>query len=575
MKFGIQVNGGVLDLFPGTVVSYELRNQIFSGTSSDVLPGSYQTPLTVPLTSNNKMRLNNPQLRNNADSMMTDEPATVDALGSIGRNGLLSVTSANEREARVQTVFNPFKKLKNIKLTELDLGGERIIGADSDAARAHAKDTAFNNLNYDYIFFPIQNAAFLNDIPATGGNARFWQNYWDGAAQEFPENPDAPIAMPFVKVEYLLERIFADTGFQFVNGWQTDFELRRMVIYNNYSICNADGTWKPYINLINHVPDIPVTEFLKAFMSNFALGLFVDYDAFKIELLPIRDLIKRSAKHDWSDKLIRYSNIERNKFNAPDAYRYADISDEFLNTVAHEQRPTDFTTVDNYGDLPQPPPATPENYYIKSLNQYVEWRQPNALFLFGGGENLFYDLGIAPEYNTETEFQVKCVPIANIFLAYNPYRLHFFKFNNLNLDAMREFPIIGVSGKVPDVQGNESASMPFRYTIYRGLALDQNSNQYPYASCFPYVNQTLIENYSLTWTGERGIYEQWYRRWHEMLRYGKPVSCELKLTQSDLNRFSLKDKVRIDNIDYFIKSMKVSFDSSGLLPVKCELISVI
>lgn len=576
MNYGIKIKNQFLDFFPGAVISFQNNNRIFAGTSADILPGSFQVPQAVRLSDKNKKLLNNPHLVNNADSLMRDEPAEIYLGGNIVWKGLLSVKGANEFTARIQTVINPLKKLKTIKLRELDLGGVRNIGADSAAARAHAKDTIINPNNYDYHFFPVQNGDFIVEKAATGGNARFWQNYWDTNTQEFVENSDAPVAMPFVRVDYLLERIFENTGFAFVNRWQTDFELKRLVIYNNYSIYKDDGTWGTEINLINHVPDILASEFLKVFMSNFALGLFVDFNNFKIELIPLRDLISSPAKHDWTDKLIRGLETSQNKFNAPDAYRYEEQSnDRFYTDVLSDVRPNDATSVVGYDNLP-PPSQSPGNYYIENLNMYIFWENFGQAGIGGGATNLHLDTGVAPAYNTDTEFLVKGAPLMQVNMGYAPFSLKYTGVLGLNLDVMRHFPIILTQGTIPFIEGNEKADMPLRYTIYRGLALAQDSLQYPYASAFPYESRDIkIGNYSLYWNGEDGIYEKWYRRWHEMLLYGKPVKATFKLTVSDYLKFSQKDKIRIKGMEYFVISDKPSFNSKGLRQVECELISVI
>lgn len=131
-------------------------------------------------------------------------------------------------------------------------------------------------------------------------------------------------------------------------------------------------------------------------------------------------------------------------------------------------------------------------------------------------------------------------------------------------------------GSTPPSINSTIPPPPFQFTIYRGTTIDNNGHQIPFASAAPYDNYGFtIGKVSLFMNGEFGVYQNYLRRWHEMQRFGKQISVSLNITLAQLLSFSFKDKIRIDNMDYFVQSMKVRFSKQGLLPVSAELISII
>lgn len=590
MNFGIKIKGEFLELKPNQVISFNTRNLIFSGSSSDILPGSFQIPTTVNLTDVNKRLLRHPHLVTNAGDFLENEPVEVIAGSSLTFEGELSVKTANEFEAQIYTVINPLSKLKKVNIRDLDLGGERTIGNSSSESRLHAKDTAENPLNHDYIFFPVYNKDF-QESPKEIGSAFLFQNYWDAENQEFFEGKESPAAMPFVRVDYLLSKIFEGIDYKFENKWQITDELKKLVTYSNYSIYhdsdhNPDAepkedpipdTWETTINLSNHIPKVSNNEYVKSWMRVFALGLFPNYQDKLLELIPIRDLLKKPAKHDWTGKLLRGYSVDATKDNAPDAYSF-EIEDEIQEGLQETYNlPEEFIVVPDLKDVPASPPGNIPYYYIENRDIYVVSgsfpARPSRKAL------KYSDLGTSPKYDTDNEALIKPAPLHDFFFGERTsdgfdIRVSYDGFDHFVPGEVRAFPAIYQPGTISQI--NQTNDLPFRFTIYRGMYPNKFGQLYPYANGMPFdPTGNPIGEYALHWTSPTGLYEKWYRQWHEMIRYGKRVKATFKLSLSDYLKFNYKDKIRVGSMDYFVKSMKVSFTSKGLLPVECELVSVI
>jgi hypothetical protein len=77
-------------------------------------------------------------------------------------------------------------------------------------------------------------------------------------------------------------------------------------------------------------------------------------------------------------------------------------------------------------------------------------------------------------------------------------------------------------------------------------------------SIYPEGTATDPCQYSLRWTGERGLFATRFALWHEMAANGKPVAMQLTLPVTLLTAFSFEDKVRISQMDYFVKSLRIT-----------------
>jgi hypothetical protein len=123
---------------------------------------------------------------------------------------------------------------------------------------------------------------------------------------------------------------------------------------------------------------------------------------------------------------------------------------------------------------------------------------------------------------------------------------------------------------------NQANDIPDRITIYRGMYPDFDGDDYPLASGLPWdASSNLIGAISLRWDGQYGMYETWWKGWHQMLRNGKNVTGLFRLTIADIVGFNFEDKVRIQNQDFFVKKMRISLTPRGLAPVEIELVSTI
>jgi len=541
---GIRYKGELLDLKPNASLSFELNNLVFSATGGGKLPGSFSFPFDIPATAHNRALLSHPDRPDKAAPFDQSGSVEVSYHNTILFVGLLKITEASVENIKVYIISNPLYDVKDTPLNELGLGGNREF-ASGAAVLTHAKNTALNPLDYDYIFFPVYNWDFITGT-VTDAKAR-WQNYYDATPAAFVVDHEYPNLMPFARLDYVLSRIFLSDQYLFDNQFQTDDELKQIVLYNNRSLWTSEGL-DTKINLTNHVSKTKSTDLVKAVMGAFCLGLFYNPWNRVMKLIPMRSLLGQPARHDWTKKLLYTPRVTTNG-SQPEVICWEDPSDDSAHINFTKRGKPDVVDGEILSTALD---AAPEGmYYVTDWHGYYLKLEFYAVMEYS-------TLGCAPLDTGNPKFECKFAP------------LHDFRINDIG-------PEIRIPGTVSYMQDGDpveqSNDVPDRLAMYRGFQTLFGLSR-PFGSGLPYdQDANLIGNYSLRMDGEYGVYESWWRGWHQAIRTGKLVSATLALSIAEFMNFNFEDKVRIGNQDYFLKKMRVTLTPRGLAPVEVELVS--
>lgn len=542
---GLRYRGELLDLNPNASLSFELNSMIFSTTGAEKLPGSYSFPFEVPATARNRSLFQHPDRPDNSQPFNQNGPVEVSWNNTILFIGTLKVTEASVERIKVYIISNPLYDIKDSPLNQIGLGGVREF-ANAAAVLSHAKDTAQNPLDYDYIFFPVYNWNFIEG-DVVDAKAR-WQNYYDNTPDAFVVDHDYPALMPFARLDYVLSRIFLSPEYHFDNQFQVEDELKQIVLYNNRSLWTSGGL-ETKINLTNHVSATKATDLVKAIMGAFCLGLFYNPWNRVMKLIPMRNLVGLAAAHDWTGKLLHFPRVTSNA--------------EQPEVICWEEPDSDITYT-NYTKLGKPAVVddtiySPDLATVPEGTYYVvDW---HAYILVTIYTSLIYStLGYAPKDTGSPAFKAKFPPILDK------------RIDDIGAE-------IGTPGTVSYLRGGDPIEqvndVPDRLAMYRGFQMQYTLFR-PLGSSLPYDQDgNLIGSYSLRMDGPYGIYESWWREWHQVLKTGKNVSARLALSVAEIMNFNFEQKVRIQNQEYFVKKMKVTLTPRGIAPVDVELVSVI
>lgn len=553
----LTVNGRPLDLLPDTSITIERHSPAYLGQDVDVFRGDFSYPFAIPLTANNMDVLEHPQRLDRSKAIGRRMPAELKVAGGSIR-GYLYIEEPTATIVNVFLVGNPLLDLKELRLNELSLG-TYDMGVDNAARLAHAEDTISLYDNYDHVFFPVLN----KEAYATPTAAEF-QNHWDITLQEFTNDG---YFTPFIKVKPVLDAVLNATGLVGVDAFILDkSEMERLVIINNRNLKTEGGDIYQNIVYTNLVSDMKASDFLRHLSRLFCLAPFPNYSDNTLTLRPLKGLITAATMYDWTQYAAdNYSYTQgqiavlRHEY-AAGAYTGIPITPGITGVWQPGLAQGDYAVEEaNSGTLSGEDFGNYYTYSTGALVAYGQWDLGSGLtsdVLFTG-----YHFGaIDYEEGKETN-SVELFPICSRQLVYD---------SNTWL-----FPMWSVG------MAEVSDNVAMRLALFRGLQDTYDGNSYPLGNYNNYGYDTgdfyyklPAYNYSLAWEGPYGLYEQWWKEWDEMLRNGKLVKRLFKLSPAQLFTFDFKNKVFVQNKDYFIRSMRFTINQNGVSPAEVEMISV-
>lgn len=562
--------------------SFEIANQVFSTSDASVLPGSFSFPTEVTLTPTNRRELGNPDLVTNPGTFQEYEGVWVHCYGQPLFFGTLQIRSASRTRASVTIIANPMRRLKDILLSQLDLGGEQGLGefADWPTLMLH---TAYYPEEWNFVFVPMYQSE-RNDYPFDFDDPdnllRPWYNRFE-VSPSLAFNAGSGALVPFPKLYYLLQQIFAadSDGFAFVNAWQTTTELQRLYLFNNWDMRTLNSAGEPdlpeSINLANHVPrKVKAVELLKKVMAQWCLGLFTNVFNRSIRLVPLQDVLKRPPKHNWTAYVISENTIDAQD-DAPGQFNYEQPSPERPSSVpAPEDLPV-FNTLPDFQAAVAVGLAD-GYYYIETEHMIVQQEDawpfdPKAAWQVHRGVVLDADRARLDTGMTSLLHR------------------NFSELYNAPVVVSRYYETQSSSGAT--VWERRETDPPVALLAYRGMNDVGLAGYFPVASnhvwnpnetgdvlldLTEFVTPFAQAERSLNWFGEYGLYETAHKTWANLLLSGKPVSLSLALPVAALTEFSMEDKVRILNMDYFVRKLRVGKPlGRGLVQVEATLLSVV
>lgn len=589
MSWTIQLpTGEYLDSVPS--LSFELNNQVFSSSDTSALPGTFSFPFEIPLSRTNLRLLNHPNLVNNSRNFRVIPDCWIYASGVPMFKATLTVRKAGPTKAQITLVSNPLGALKDAKLPEIPLGGDRSLIPLN--LNTYFDQIADEPEQYDYALFPVvKTLDDLNTVISYTTPANF-HNYYARASAAF-DTVNTYAITPFVKLEYLLQQMFElAPGVRFENAWQINTELKRLYIFNNrdarVSVNNAAPSAPTSLNLRDFVPDEKCNEYLRDVCAVFNLGVFTNIFKGKVRLVPLETVLTKAPKWDWTTYVAGDVLIE-NDFTAPGSYNWPQIQEAPPEWPPIEDAEV-FPTLREYYENTNLVTDLNKFYYIEDLQKYVK-----------------YVYGLVTYYRIHQEyFHNKRQLLDSEQPAYQ------IRMENLHPYGVSGYPLFvpnytpGASYYNPDgvsrweqVTENNTNVYKFQAREYRSALMFYRGIQQivdglgaePFAanhvwkpSSWPAERSKIVTNgvvegdaeYSLNWFGQYGLFERWHKRWHNMLANAKTITVPLILPLSVFTSFEFEDQVTIQSMNYIVRRMRLNklIGSSKVL-VEATLISVI
>lgn len=298
-----RINGEELEMDPGVNVQVEYYNGLFE---YDRIPAMFTMPLTLQWSKKNMRLLLFPG--NLSVKRYRREPFACEMyLDNLWRVGKLFILGTTPKGISVNFQSDAGALgdgFKNDSLRVLDLGTEPFVDAVRDVYPVS-----------NYALFPVKNPGLYDE-----NNEEYsgYVNYYNNSFQVNDSVFSKHTRTPFPFLVYILRKLFANYGYKLTGSWLEEEEIRRLVIFNTKTLDFADS----YVNVFRtefaynqHVPDMKVSEFVKAIRATFGLGFVFNSLAKTIEVVKLRDIVRDLSYVDWRARHVQVTKWKPNESN--------------------------------------------------------------------------------------------------------------------------------------------------------------------------------------------------------------------------------------------------------------------
>jgi len=538
-------------------VSFELLSPVFN----DV--GSFSYPFTLPATAKNKQVLGFPAKVNYANFTTQKVAVELFLSGLFWKRGNLVITEANKDSIRANFTVSEgyfYSTIKDLKLADLDLGGERWH-FDYETAPFSPFNAIFDKSypEVDFILFPVFWPEFYGDTAkGTLLNDTFF-GYVNWFNHEFPfygEEANTLVLFPFLN--YVMKQAFARLNINPTkNIFTQDQYLRQLVLFNHIS-CNVwtveeEGV-TPVTNtehrfsLNNYVPDLTVSELFDFLNKIFKSIVFYNDFSGDISIILLRDILQ-SNDIIGLDAPFKMNYLKLNEYDGFTMSYVIDSSDKSAEQYFKDISKFNFKgELSTLAELPDSNNLLFDLYFIRDIHKYYYY---NVTYSIGGdvGEFVEYsdDLLTITEGNGDFEFE-----IPGVFAKSARRQIC------ANDGAFQEYEVPLVFPDKPEP----------RLMFWHGLQPNFGTPDKPFGSAFNVLplQQTIISPYSLEWEGEYGIKENFHKKFLEFKKTTRETEISMILKASELKNIDFSRKYRFAEANWLLSSIKFTVTNDRISP---------
>ena len=575
---GIKIKNEWLDLRPDTQMSFSLTNPLYTGGNADVIQGSYSFPINIPLSPANRRTLNHPDRITSTAPLLKKEACEVWFQGSLLFQGEATISTANNSSASLYVVVNNLSPLKQVKMNELDLGTV-TLGTDQDDIRAKMYATAFAPFDKDFLFFPVWNPGFgwfVSEDGTYNYDDHYYQNAWNPEVQNniIGRFEELGPKTPFFKLRFILERMIESLGFSANVEFLDDRELELISLYSNKDIRDVNGDMPLELDIASCMNAETASSFLKNALRLFNAAPVVNIFENTVDFLSLRNILKRSTKRDWTKFASVNYGIEQTT-NFPGSFTFKNTRAGIIQDITD----LPIITIPSMDGLVGTPGV--KVYYVEDQDRhiYVDGELGATI------SPLLFDNEVVEDVDRDPyESAISFLPTFRVLLQNQ---------GNKAFDTHAIFQ----EGTFSDSERIQEAKFENRLLWYRGM--HQNENGFFGLSSSAEIKTTIGDpvqvgfnavssnvngvppelaatpaKHSGNWPGDSGVYQNSWAGISDLLNNNKRVTRELKLPLSELIQFSFADKVRVENMDYLVRSLSVILTNNGLKTVKADMLAV-
>ena len=583
---GIKLNGRFLDLKPDTSTEIARKSPFFA--INDFVSEVTTEPLVFPYTPNNAIAFGLPyqyysqrkkkkyEIEHYSNNEFRGRGTLVIETGTLN---LSNIEATEITGYIVYGISNFFQSIKGKKLSDLTLGGKRIFNYTTNNPDdgtggywQHFHQTWVDD-TIPYVFFPVRNENYYTEEGDVD-----WLNKLDNNAKllfKLPgiaadDNQVCPI-IPFIRLPYLLEQIFAEFGYQvdfsglndtqweklaMLNLTKLDWVAIQPVVENGQVVNKPMAAPQITIELKKHVPqDKSISDFIVQLFNRYGWAPLFDPIRKICRYVAVKEADKGTVK-DWT------------KFASP-------VAGSSFN---EEKKIFAFTNeIDNNDEFPSPPDFSNLNIGLPVLSASMLTEPTIAeseTVKFCYHENQWWQVQLNEDTN-KYEWTVFADNIYNdepadstdtITTTISTLPVYDSEYRKEGAGVIRSlFPIM---------KQEATKNIGYRMLLYHGMVPEFVWRGVPYIAPlnFPFASSTREDptgTAPLTWSNvyshkmygntdreiDYGIRKYWWSDFLNILQAGEEIGFRFYLPIRELRNFSWNDRILVKNIPYLIKSI--------------------
>jgi len=390
-------------------------------------------------------------------------------------------------------------------------------------------------------------------------------NYWTN--NNFPpvliktNNAVGNLFIPFPYIAFIVKQIAYKFNFAIANNVFED-ALKYAVLINHYienQFLSSDSkmlTPNDSFNLVNHVPDYTVYEFMQHIGSLFGLGYEVDNERSVIEFNFVDDIIKSVDSIDISDMVAELPRVQFDKkIDAFSLQQMMPAEDKYFSQVKSLTGLNMLGTVNTLGDLPVSA-ALNDCYFVVMVDAYMIWNYNPDAYVFSW---IFHSRKFTSEIKSGEDPQTISSEICPLMSV--------IKYDALSTnDRVWTIPASHQPSRFESAPEMFQSEWKPGIAWYHGLKNDSNGNTYPFASSGITDHAgNLIPGaeLALTLDGANSLYEKKWKTYLNWRITAKPVSAAIIPDHTFLRNLKFSRKVRFNGVRYLIAEARGNITKDG------------
>lgn len=550
------MNDVYMDLNPDTQIQLSLQSTFLNDE------GSFSIGITVPATKKNLAALGFPNRIDHAERPKVEVPCTIKhGIIELHANAIIQRVSEDIEFDCLLLEGELYDKMRTVMLRDICTKMLHFPAVDLNNDVYTELTKCSREDNGEYTIFEICTAFEEKDgITTLKIKNRVLD---DGTYGTMADHPLSDGYAPFLYLHYVIEQIFAHFNITFNNNPFKTGALRKIVLLNNL----IDGVASFRIDYKCLVPDCTALELIRCIENKFGCRFLLDYNKRQVNCIFIKDIFAGKNYIDWSTKLLdkmypQYSEAQKLTLSSATSLDKAAPTSTNLKTwysgAADEVYTyTDITFGDSKVYLIREQGCFGRNMYAPGIHGVLEIKgSVNYEFISPGEES---------EFSISTDDEM-IGPI------------HSGESNSFNFISYPFFPASEKrKDKVFNQETNETTEpndtkCPIAFSFYYGVVNNGLLKKAPFGSPWGAYSELKDMNFvsrdiglSLDWVSSKGLYNTFYKEYDDFLKHANiEYTASFKLTQSDIYSIDWSKKIMINNQIFFLKSLDVTLDSSGV-----------